>query len=170
MSQINSSGFPKSGDQPIFTLVSRDDPVMRAAFAKAAATIPRFIALLGEPNGFSFSAKLRFRDPDESERLGEDRFLYLWLSAVHYHSDEKLFSGTFFEVPPAFKKWHQLGKRLGFDAEDIFDWMALTGDGRLLGGYTIRVTRSLLPETLRADYDDHVGVRIYEPEGPVSRA
>jgi hypothetical protein len=71
------------------------------------------------------SAKLRFRDPDESERLGEDRFLFLWLSAVHYQTAERVFSGTFFEVPHGLQRWHQVGQSLGFDPEEIFDWMVL---------------------------------------------
>src|SRR6185436_9618280 len=47
--------------------------------------------------------------------------------------------------------------------EDIFDWMVLTEDGRLFGGFTLRVSRSKLPESRRADYDRHIGVRVYEP-------
>jgi uncharacterized protein YegJ (DUF2314 family) len=163
MAKTTPSDFQKS-EEPVFALVSRDNVAMRNAFAKAAASIPKFITLLREQTGAFCSAKLRFRDPDESERLGEDRIFYLWLGAVHYHAEEKLFSGTFFEVPPKFQKWHQVGKRLGFDPEDIFDWMVLTKDGRLFGGFTVRVTRSLLPESQRADYDTYVGVRIYEPE------
>lgn len=151
-------------DEPIFTAVSRANPDMRAAHARAAATIPRFIEhTQSDVRGFR-GAKLRFRDPDESERLGENRFLFLWLTGVHYHAKEKLFSGTFFEVPREFQKWHKVGDRLGFDPEDVFDWMMLTEDGRLFGGFTLRVSRALLPEAERADYDRHIGVRVYEPE------
>ena len=151
-------------EEPVFTAVSQKNPEMRAAHAKSAATIPRFIEhLRSDVPGFR-SAKLRFRDPDESERLGEDRFLFLWLTGVHYHAEEKLFSGTFFEVPREFQKWHKVGDRLGFDPEDVFDWMLLTEDGRLFGGHTLRVSRALLPEAQRADYDNHVGVRVYEEE------
>ena len=135
---------------------------MRAAHAKAAATISRFIEhVRSDVPGFR-SVKLRFRDPDESERLGEDRFLFLWLTGVRYHAEEKLFSGTFFEVPQAFQKWHKVGDHLGFDPEDVFDWMMLTDDGRLFGGYTLRVARASLPESERIDYDKHIGVRVYE--------
>jgi uncharacterized protein YegJ (DUF2314 family) len=110
------------------------------------------------------AAKLRFRDPDESDRSGEDRFVFLWLTGVHYHADERIFSGTFFEVPPELQKWHEVGQRLAFHGEDIFDWMVLTEDGRLFGGYTLRVSRSKLPESQRAAYDRHIGVRVYEPD------
>lgn len=150
--------------EPIFTAASRKNPDMETAHAKAAATIPQFIEhLQSDIPGFR-GAKLRFRDPDESERLGENRFLFLWLTGVYYHSEENLFSGTFFEVPHEFQKWHKVGDQLGFEPEDIFDWMMLTEDGRLFGGYTLRVNRAMLPEAEHASYDDHIGVRIYEEE------
>jgi uncharacterized protein YegJ (DUF2314 family) len=151
-------------DEPVFAAASRKNPEMRAAHAKAAATIPRFIKHLGSDVPGFRSAKLRFRDPEELERLGEDRFVFLWLTGVHYHVEEKLLSGTFFEVPREFQKWHKVGDRLSFDPEDVFDWMMLTEDGRLFGGYTLRVSRALLPEDDRADYDKHIGVRVYEEE------
>jgi uncharacterized protein YegJ (DUF2314 family) len=149
-------------EEPVFSAVSDRNPEMQAAYAKAAATIPRFIEHThSDVSGF-LCAKLRFRDPDESERLGENRFLFLWLTGVEYHADEELFSGVFFEVPREFQKWHRAGDRLDFHSEDIFDWMMLTEDGQLFAGYTLRVTRSMLPESDRADYDKHIGVRSYE--------
>ena len=42
--------------------------------------------------------------------------------------------------------------------------MFLTEAGRLYGGYTLRVVRSKLPETQRADYDRYIGITAYEPE------
>lgn len=149
-------------NEPVFTAVSRNDTDMRAAHAKAASTVTRFIEHVGSNVAGFRAAKLRFRDPGESERLGEDRFLFLWLTGVHYYTHEKLFSGTFFEVPHEFQKWHKVGDQLAFDPEDIFDWMMLTEDGRLFGGYTLRVSRASLPNAERSDYDRHIGVRIYE--------
>jgi uncharacterized protein YegJ (DUF2314 family) len=140
------------------------DEGFQQAYARASETLPRFIEHIQSGIRAYFSAKLRFRDPDESERSGGDSFLFLWLSGVHYHAAERVFSGGFFEVPPELQKWHQVGQRLTFEGEDIFDWMALTEDGRLFGGYTLRVSRSKLPESERADYDRYIGVRAYEPD------
>jgi len=140
------------------------DPAFQSAYDRASATVPRFIAHIQSGIKAFCCAKLRFRDPDESERLGEDIFLFLWLSGVQYQANERLFSGAFFEVPPELQKWHQVGQRLAFDGEDIFDWMVLTEEGRLFGGYTLRVARSKLPESKREDYDRYVGVRVYEPD------
>ena len=47
--------------------------------------------------------------------------------------------------------------------QGIFDWMVLTEDGRLFGGFTLRVSRSLVPASQRADYDRYIGVKVYEP-------
>lgn len=148
--------------EPLFRAISRNDSEFEMAYARAAATIPRFIEHIQRGEEAIYSAKLRFRDPDESDRLGEDQFAFIWLTGVAYHESERLFSGTFFEVPSEFQKWHQVGQQLAFDPEDIFDWMALSADGRLFGGYTLRVTRSKLPEGEREEYDRYIGVTKYE--------
>ena len=157
-----NSKFAEPQTEPLFTAIRKDDPAFQAAYSKAAATIPLFIEQIRRVEGAFCLAKLRFRDPEESERLGEDRFFYLWLSAAHYHSAERVFSGTFFEVPPELQKWHPVGQRLAFDPEDIFDWMVLC-EGRLHGGFTLRATHEKLPETEREAYDRYVGVSVYEP-------
>ena len=110
-----------------------------------------------------YMAKLRFKNPDLSERLGEDRFLFLWLSDVYYHEEEKLLSGVFFEVPEELTRWHQEGKRLGFEPEDVFDWMVIE-NGHAKGGFTIRATRNRLSsDKEKSDYDEYIGVKSYEP-------
>jgi len=154
----STSKFGQEQEEPLFMAISQQDAAFQKAYAQASATLPKFIDLLQSGTEAIYSAKLRFRDPDESERLGENRFFFLWLSNVHYHAAEGLFSGTFFEVPPEIQKWHQVGKRLGFEGDDIFDWMVLTEKGRLTGGYTLRVSRSKLPEKERAEFDRYVGV------------
>jgi uncharacterized protein YegJ (DUF2314 family) len=165
MPDSTPSKFTQEQKEPLFTAISGSDASFQDAYAQASQTLPRFITHIQSGMRGYFSAKLRFRDPDESERLGEDRFLFLWLTGVHYHPAEECdFSGSFFEVPRELQKWHQVGQRLAFQGEDIFDWMALNEDGRLFGGYTLRVSRSKLPESERADYDRHIGVTAYEPD------
>jgi uncharacterized protein YegJ (DUF2314 family) len=164
MADSTPSKFAQKQDEPLFMAIPQTDSDFQSAYNRAAATVLRFIEHIQRGGDALHSAKLRFRDPDESERLGEDRFAFLWLTGVQYHPSERVFSGTYFEVPPEFQKWHQVGQRLAFDPEDIFDWMALTKDGRLFGGYTLRVARSKLPESERADYDRYIGVTAYEPD------
>lgn len=150
-------------DEPIFQAIYADDAEFSAAHARASATIAEFLLLVRRGGDARFMAKLRFRDPDLSDRLGEDRFFYLWLSEVVYHPEENIFSGVFFEVPKGFEKWHQVGERLGFDPQDVFDWMVIE-NRHLRGGYTIRVTRSRQrTEEDKLRYDEYIGVTSYEP-------
>jgi len=139
-----------------------EDPYVIAAHARAASTMPEFLRHVVEASDASCMAKLRFRHPDLSEENGEDQFFFLWLSSVYYHPEQSLLSGVFFEVPKGFEKWHAVGSRLGFEKEDVFDWMVIK-DGHMYGGFTIRVTRSRIPENKRAEYDSYIGVLTYEP-------
>ena len=146
--------------EPLFTGIRGDDPEVAHAHRLASDSILRFRDYTLRNQG-SGCAKLRFRDPDASARLGENRFLYLWLSEVYFHPTDGIFSGIFFEVPKEFEKWHKVGERLGFDPEDVFDWMVLE-DGHLYGGFTLRVTRDKLRPEQREAYDRHIGVEVYE--------
>ncbi len=150
-------------NEPLFHAIDADDPEFRAAHARAAATIAEFVARVRREDGATKMAKLRFRDPETSERLGEDRFLYLWLAQIVHHPEQRMLSGVFFEVPEELLQWHQVGQRLGFDPEDVFDWMVIR-DGHLHGGFTVRVTRARQQTAeARARYDAYIGVSSYEP-------
>lgn len=153
----------ETADEPLFTAVSQDDPDLLAAYDRAYETVPQFVGLLQVRRaGAFYSAKLRFRDPDESDRLGEDRFVFLWLTEVHHYPDENCFSAVFFEVPPELREWFQVGQHHVFEDDSVFDWMVLE-DGHLQGGFTLRVMREKLPESEREGYDRHIGVSVYEP-------
>ncbi|MFO6425501.1 DUF2314 domain-containing protein [Motilimonas sp. KMU-193] len=155
-----SAEVPK---EPKFRTVNSADLTVQKAHAMAANSMPQFIELVKSRGESTFMAKLRFRDPELSQKLGEEQLLYLWLTDVYYHEEENLLSGVFFEVPDSLRKWHQVGERLGFDAEDVFDWMVNT-NGHVKGAYTIRVTRnSLADEQAKAEYDEYIGISSYEP-------
>jgi uncharacterized protein YegJ (DUF2314 family) len=148
-------------NEPQFTSVERKDPELAIAHSRAAGTINDFIGMVSRGTNVSQMAKLRFRDPDLSEQLGEDRFFFLWLNQVVYHTREKLLSGVFFEVPSGFEKWHEPGSRLGFGPEDVFDWMVIE-ERRMKGGFTVRLHRSRLPVDERPAYDAYIGVKFYD--------
>ena len=149
--------------EPRFRLLDREDPSVLQAHALAARTMHGFRSLLDRlPNGTGL-AKLSFKDPDLSEERGKDFIFFLWLTDVVYHSEGRVFSGTFFEVPDGFEKWHALGSRLAFDDEDVFDWMVID-DGVAYGGFTIRLHRMRLAEEERAEYDEYMGVTSYADE------
>jgi len=148
--------------EPKFIALDSKDTEMKKAYALTANTIYQFIDLVKAGGEGEHMAKLRFRNPDLSEELGKDQFLYIWLSNVAYHPEEKILSGVFFEVPKELKKWHQVGQRLGFESDDVFDWM-VNDNGKVKGGFTIRVARNKLKsEKEKLEYDKYIGVSSYE--------
>lgn len=152
--------------EPIFRNIHKNDPEFEKAHAQCADTINVFVDLVKRSEEPIYMAKLRFRDPDLSEKEGKDHLFYLWLSEVVYHENENMLSGVFFEVPEGFEKWHQVGKRLGFDPEDVFDWMVIDSNENMKGGYTIRVTRNRLETSEeQKKYDEYIGVKSYESMG-----
>ena len=150
--------------EPVFQTTDSQSKSVQDAHDKCAETIDSFIDLVREQKDLTCMAKLRFRDPDLSEIEGKDHFFYLWLSQIYYHENERMLSGVFFEVPAGFEKWHKVGDRLGFDKEDVFDWMTINSEGHMVGGFTIRATReSLGTEFERKEYDEYIGINTYEP-------
>ncbi|MCO1335869.1 DUF2314 domain-containing protein [Microbulbifer sp. OS29] len=158
-----NSAHPETSEEPVFIAHNSNDPAIRAAHSMAANSITNFIELVKSRDESDFLAKLRFHDPNLSEDSGEDQFLYLWLMDVYYHTEEKILSGVFFEVPESLKEWHKVGDRLGFEADDVFDWMVNT-HGHVQGAYTIRATREKLSTNKeKSDYDSYIGVSSYAP-------
>lgn len=149
--------FDRPSKEPLFVGVRNDDIEMRNAYAAAAASLDQFAARVQRGGELTCAAKLRFKDPELSEKLGEDRFVYLWLAAIEVEDGGTLV-GTFFEVPPELMQWHQPGQRLQFDRGDVFDWF-VNDDGLMYGGFTMRVQRARLPAGERESFDQYTGVR-----------
>ena len=148
---------------PQFTAISRNDDEIKKAHDRASASISEFIELVQGSADVTYMAKLQFLDEDLSDKLGEDRFFYLWLNNVVYHSKEKMLSGMFFEVPSDLKDWYKVEERLAFEPDDVFDWM-INDNGHVKGGFTIRLARSRLnTESEKQEYDEYSGITSYEP-------
>jgi uncharacterized protein YegJ (DUF2314 family) len=151
--------------EPIFRQVDSQSKSVQEAHQQCAESIEQFIYLVKQQReNVTYMAKLNFRDPDLSEKEGSDHFFYLWLSQVYFHEEEGILSGLFFEMPKGFEKWHTVGDRLGFDKEDVFDWMVIDEEDHMKGGFTIRVTReSLKTEKEKNEYDEYIGIKSFEP-------
>lgn len=152
------SVFEQPQAQPLFRATRQDDPEMRRAHARAAATIDELFAHLERDDCGHAAVKMRLRDPDLSERLGEDRFAFIWLRVVRHDRPARRFVVEFFELPPEFLKWHQVGERLLIEHDQAFDWF-VNDDGLMHGGFTLRVARARMPEGDRAAFDQYSGVR-----------
>lgn len=154
----SESKWTQPQTQPLFMAMPTGDKSLHNAYERARVTLPKFIDHISSGGTPYCSAKLRFRDSELSERLGENRYVFIWVTSVSF-SNEK-FSGRFFELPPEIK-FAQVGEEVEFTRDSIFDWM-VNIDGRLSGGFTLRYQRERLPEKERADFDKYVGVGFYE--------
>lgn len=153
----------KEVSEPLFKNLNAEDAEIQKSHAMAAETINQFEDYVKEQRNVIYMAKLRFKDPDLSTVRGTEQFLYMWLTDVFYHEEERLFSGVFFEVPKEMQKWHKVGQRLGFEHADVFDWM-INDDGKVKGAFTIRVNRARLKtDAEKRKFDENIGISVYEP-------
>ncbi len=119
----------KREGEPDVVSVSNEDVAMNAAIQKARSTINVFIAALRSPKTgqHNFSIKKRF-----AVRKGGE---HIWLSHVTYIG--KLFYGRLSDEPVEVTSV-KMGDPVTVAPQDISDWM-FTTNGKLSGGYTIRV-------------------------------
>ena len=158
----DTSKFSTPQSEPVFVAVPGNEQDFRDAYAKASETMDEFKKHVLTPGTHICSAKLRFRDPNLSDELGADQFAFIWLTATYFHEEENLYSAEFFEVPKEFQEWHQVGQRLAFEAEDVFDWM-VNYDGLVHGGFTLRAVKSYISEADRESHDEFLGVKEWAP-------
>ncbi|MGC1275266.1 MAG: DUF2314 domain-containing protein [Planctomycetaceae bacterium] len=123
--------------------VDDENELMNAAIAKAQSTVDEFIAALNAPksNQTGFSVKYPLTVDGGAE--------HIWVSDVRYENET--FVGVLGNVPvnaTAVK----LGDEVTIPKGDVSDWMYLE-EGRLVGGYTIRALREIMPAEQRAEFD-----------------
>jgi uncharacterized protein YegJ (DUF2314 family) len=155
--------LPSFSEEPRFNQISKNDLEINNAYSSASKTINIFVEKVSSGNDSTYMVKLRFLDPILSKESGVDKFMYLWLIDIVYHPKDKILSGVFFEVPSSLKAWHKVGERLGFELDDVFDWM-INDNGKVEGGFTIRVARNRLStDKEKIEYDEYIGISSYEP-------
>lgn len=146
-----------SPEEPLFVRVHDQDEEMMHAHARASASLDQFVTHLQRPGSHICAAKLRLNDPASSERLGEQRFVNLWLAPIQQDSLRNVFRGQFFEVPKELAQWYRVGQVRQFTRDDIVDWF-VNDAGLMHGAFTLRVVRERLAESKRAEFDRHTGV------------
>ena len=105
-----------------------EEPAMRKAFARAAETLPEFLALAAKPKkGTSNHAlKVAISDGKNTE--------YFWVVAFSNKGDD--FTGTLTNVPRLIKKYKQ-GDRITFQRAQIADWLYIDdATGKMVGNFT----------------------------------
>ena len=108
---------------------SETDSELEAAIEHARLTLDHFIAKIATPHtDRTFVAlKVRFYPPAESPQD-------IWVDGVTYTNG--VFRGDIGDDIPALKL--EAGEEIRIPEEDIVDWM-IVEDGKLVGGYTIRL-------------------------------
>ena len=110
------------------TMVSDDDPIMQAAFKKAADTLDEFLALSAapKPNTDSYAVKVAISHMGRTE--------YFWITPFTQSEDE--FSGRISNTPRYVTTVSE-GQEIQFGHGDIVDWTyENTLEQRTYGNFT----------------------------------
>lgn len=143
----------KRKDEPDVYHVSGTEARMNFAIEKARLTLAYFKQSLLAPTTHQqyFSLKARIADGEIIE--------HIWLTDVSF-DDSNIFYGKIGNAPLNVKTV-KLGQNVGISFDDVSDWMIIE-NGRLIGGYTIRVLREGLTGLALENFDRSVGMQIDE--------
>lgn len=144
----------KHGEEPAIYHVQGDDQTMNGAIAKARSTFQRFIDSLksGNQSLEDFAIKMKFKTAEGNE--------HMWLSKISF-VDSNIF-GVVNNVPEHTKEVN-IGDTVEVMADKISDWMFIE-DGKLRGGYTIRVLYNDMSEEERKELEQYSGFIVEEDE------
>lgn len=135
-------------NQPDIYGVDGNDKEMNEAIEKANKTLADFNSALLNPEIEVKSLKVKFQNETDVE--------HIWLSDVIFKDGK--YSGII-DNEPEYIKNHQIGETISVDNKDISDWMYIE-NGKLFGGYTIKVIRSRMTESEKEEFDAESGMQI----------
>ena len=141
----------RSNGESVMYNVDENDEQMDRATVRARKHVDRFIAALQnpQPNQRDFQVKKLFVKDGKAE--------HIWLADVKFNGNR--FVGAV-DNRPMFIKGLKIGERESVNPDEVIDW-SFVEDGRLVGGYTIRVLYSELSPAEKADFekraDFHIG-------------
>jgi uncharacterized protein YegJ (DUF2314 family) len=136
--------------QPDYIRVLDQDPEMNKAIQTARDSVDTFIAALKAPapGRGNFTVKKPFKDGEMVE--------HIWLSNASF--DGTQFSGQVDNEPVDVKNV-KLGQTATAAKKEISDWFYVE-NGKLVGGYTIRVLYSRMPPAEKKAFDANVGFKL----------
>jgi uncharacterized protein YegJ (DUF2314 family) len=145
-----ASGCGGSSTRDKVIYVADNDAKMNAAIENARATVDTFTAALKspKPDQGSFAVKYPCRDGKTTE--------HMWLSPVRF--DGTKFIGTVNNDPQDVSNV-KIGDEVSVEPAKISDWMFVE-NGKLVGGYTLRVLRDAMSPVERAEFDRSVGFTV----------
>lgn len=136
-------------NDPMSITAQSFDPQMEEAANAARTTLTNFTAALFAPhsNQGYFAVRARL------ESGGSWQFL--WLTQPRF--DGEVFQGTIAESP--YLKGLSLREVVKVPQSKIVDWMYVE-DGKLVGGYSLRLARSRMTDQERRAYDSRIPYRM----------
>jgi uncharacterized protein YegJ (DUF2314 family) len=135
-------------NQPTIYNVESNDKEMSEAIKKANQTLTDFNLALQNPKIEVKSLKVKFETSDGNE--------HIWLSNIEYKN------GKYWGIldnEPEYITEYKIGDKIEVDNSKISDWMYLK-NGKLFGGYTIKLLRSRMTENEKDQFDAESGMQI----------
>lgn len=144
---IEDSTVVSRDDQPDVFMVEDENLAMNLAMEEARDTIDVFIDALISGAYYSVSLKGRFEDGAYIE--------HMWIENISY--ENQVFLGTLANEPLDLKNI-AYGDNVELEVDHVSDWMIVDEDGKVTGGYTIKVLRNTMSEEDRAEFDESTGL------------
>ena len=138
----------------LFKVSDEDREEFHLAIQKALETLDEFKKKLesGETEGVTFTLKVLLEAPDGVN--GE----HIWVTDITTKDDE--YYGVIDNVP-VYTEEVKYGDKMKIKKENISDWMYVE-NGKLYGGYTLRLVRSRMTDEEREQFDAMTGLIIEE--------
>jgi uncharacterized protein YegJ (DUF2314 family) len=135
-------------NQPDIYDVKSTDKEMNAAIEKANQTLTNFNTALLNPEIEVKSLKVKFQNETDAE--------HIWLSDIEFKDGK--YSGVL-DNEPEYITEYKIGDKVNVDSKNISDWMYID-NGKLFGGYTIKVLRNRMSEDEKKQFDSESGMQI----------
>lgn len=135
-------------NEPTIYKVEKDDQEMSEAIKKANQTLSDFNSALLNPKIEVKSLKVKFETSNGNE--------HIWLSNIEYKN------GKYWGIldnEPEYITEYKIGDKIEVDNSKISDWMYLE-NGKLFGGYTIKLLRSRMTDNEKKQFDVESGMQI----------
>ncbi|MEM7147256.1 MAG: DUF2314 domain-containing protein [Verrucomicrobiota bacterium] len=129
--------------------IKKNDPDMVAGRVEAQRTIDVFLCIHNEHKdniGVYFAIKAGV--PDDGCTT------FLWYTFTEEKEGKLL--AYHHNIPEDLKQY----EKIAVGKEEIQDWM-INDHGYLIGGWSVRVQRSKIPNAERAAFDESAGIRVY---------
>ena len=147
LQRFNQSNYRLDREGYPVVTIAPTDIEMNEAMQEARATISDFVTALesGNPAYELFGVKTKFDDQYGSK--------YVWL--VNVTLKDREFTGIQLSLTDSSRKF-QRGDTISVPMDEISDW-SYVDNGKLVGGYTMRVMRDRLPKQERDGLEEKLG-------------